>query len=77
MILRKIETRFGKVFRLQENDYLLIEGLFLDENFVARFPIEFKSFLPLHHCCDPLESLEICDSSERSRTQTLLEVVYS
>ena len=75
MILRKIETRFGKVFRLQENDYLLIEGLFLDPNFMERFHINFKSFLPLHECFDPSESLEIYKSNKRSKQRTLLEVI--
>ena len=75
MILRKIETRSGKVFRLQENDYLLIEGLFLDPNFMERFHIDFTSFLPLHQCFGPSESLEIYKSNKETKQQTLLEVI--
>lgn len=75
LILRKITDRAGRVFRPLKGEYILVEGLFSSPDFTRHFPIDFTSFLPVHDCLSPRETLNIYKGNEKSKgNQVLLEV---
>lgn len=77
-MLRKITDSYGRVFRPYSYDYILIEGLFKQDEFVSRFPMKITPFLQTYDCHGPEEARKFYENNEDDvENRILLDVSSS